>query len=162
MLGAPAKATAEILKRDPECSPSLEQCVQHLAQQRNGAWLRGASDRGMCHSKGGDQRKTFLPSVNNFMVSHPGQTIIDKNIPTDLDVVGDETENNSANPQTLIEENQHINSSEESELMANADYDAPKKPLMLQLQDIDNFILLLNDAPPPVPVYPLGAGAGAQ
>ncbi|GFV49902.1 transposable element Tcb2 transposase [Trichonephila clavipes] len=28
---------------------------------------------------------------------------------TDHDVVGDEIENNSANPQTLVEENQHIN-----------------------------------------------------
>ncbi|GFX83913.1 hypothetical protein TNCV_4286331 [Trichonephila clavipes] len=42
--------------------------------------LRGASDRGMCRSKGGDHRKTFLPSTNNFMVAYPGQTIIDKNI----------------------------------------------------------------------------------
>ncbi|GFY30108.1 hypothetical protein TNCV_4074211 [Trichonephila clavipes] len=42
--------------------------------------LRGASDRGMCRSKGGNQRKAFLPSANNFMVTHPGQTIIDKNI----------------------------------------------------------------------------------
>ncbi|GFX24554.1 hypothetical protein TNCV_3343341 [Trichonephila clavipes] len=34
----------------------------------------------MCRSKGGDQRKTFLPFANNFMLTHPGQTIIDKNI----------------------------------------------------------------------------------
>ncbi|GFU90025.1 uncharacterized protein TNCV_2439121 [Trichonephila clavipes] len=47
---------------------------------------------------------------------------------TDHDVVGDETENNSANSQTLVVENQHINSPKETELMANADYDAPKKP----------------------------------
>ncbi|GFX74243.1 hypothetical protein TNCV_2912761 [Trichonephila clavipes] len=40
--------------------------------------LRGASDRGMCRSKGGNQRKTFLPSDNNFTVTHPGQTITDK------------------------------------------------------------------------------------
>ncbi|GFU65679.1 hypothetical protein TNCV_636021 [Trichonephila clavipes] len=56
----------------------------------------------MCRSKGGNQRKASLSSANNFMVIHPGQTIIDKNIATDHDVVGDETENNSANPQTLI------------------------------------------------------------
>ncbi|GFT84183.1 hypothetical protein TNCV_1150021 [Trichonephila clavipes] len=42
--------------------------------------LRAASDRGMCRSKEGDQRKTFLPSANNFMVTYPGQAIIDKNI----------------------------------------------------------------------------------
>ncbi|GFX15170.1 uncharacterized protein TNCV_2708751 [Trichonephila clavipes] len=125
----------------------------------------------MCHLKGGDQRKTFLPSANNFMVTHPGQTIIDKYIgerlstayfraatvenavkgfkkcgiethnpldfsehdfavskATDHDVVCYETENNRANPQTLVVENQHINAPEEPELMANADSDAPKKP----------------------------------
>ncbi|GFT65623.1 hypothetical protein TNCV_869161 [Trichonephila clavipes] len=114
--------------------------------------LRGASDRGMCRSKGGDQRKTFLPSANKFKITHPGQTIIDKNTgessctayfraakvgntvkrfkicgiethnhlvfsehdfaaskATDHDVVGDETENNSANLQTLVVENQHVN-----------------------------------------------------
>ncbi|GFW79559.1 hypothetical protein TNCV_128641 [Trichonephila clavipes] len=43
------------------------------------------------------------------------------------DVVGDET-NPSANPQNLVVENQHINPPEEPELMANADYDALKKP----------------------------------
>ncbi|GFW67725.1 uncharacterized protein TNCV_3445971 [Trichonephila clavipes] len=32
----------------------------------------------MCRSKGGNQRKASLPSANNFMVIHPGQTIIDK------------------------------------------------------------------------------------
>ncbi|GFV55561.1 hypothetical protein TNCV_2574011 [Trichonephila clavipes] len=95
----------------------------------------------MCRSKGGNQRKASLPSANNFRVTHPGQTILDKNIgerlstayfreatvgnavkwlkkcaigthnplvfsehvfaaskATDHDVVGDETENNSANP----------------------------------------------------------------
>ncbi|GFV46378.1 hypothetical protein TNCV_3232671 [Trichonephila clavipes] len=46
----------------------------------------------------------------------------------DHDVVDDETENNSANSQTLVVENQHINPPEEPELMANADYDALKKP----------------------------------
>ena len=46
---------------------------------------------------------------------------------TDHDVVGDETENNSANFQTLVVENQHINPPEEPELMANTDSDAPKK-----------------------------------
>ncbi|GFX28506.1 uncharacterized protein TNCV_1153151 [Trichonephila clavipes] len=98
------------------------------------------------------------------MVTHPGQTIIDKNISeswstayfraatvgnavkgfkkcgiethnllvfsehdfaaskaTDHYVVGDETENNSANRQTLVVENQHINPPEEPELMANTD-----------------------------------------
>ncbi|GFU67727.1 uncharacterized protein TNCV_2595301 [Trichonephila clavipes] len=106
------------------------------------------------------------------MVTHPGQTIIDKNIgeclstpyfraatvgndvkkfkkcaiethnplvfsehdfasskTTDHDVVGDETENNSANPQTLVVKNQHINPSEEPEFMANADYESLKKPV---------------------------------
>ncbi|GFU28772.1 uncharacterized protein TNCV_469281 [Trichonephila clavipes] len=48
---------------------------------------------------------------------------------TDHDVVGDEIENNSANPQTLVVENQHINPPEEPEYMANADYDALKKPV---------------------------------
>ncbi|GFX26333.1 hypothetical protein TNCV_949311 [Trichonephila clavipes] len=43
------------------------------------------------------------------------------------DVVGDEIENNRANPQTLVAENQHINPPEEPERMANADYDALKK-----------------------------------
>ncbi|GFY02101.1 putative RNA-directed DNA polymerase from transposon BS [Trichonephila clavipes] len=42
--------------------------------------LRGASNRGMCRSKGGEQTKRFLPSSNNFMVTYPGQTIADKNI----------------------------------------------------------------------------------
>ncbi|GFX58579.1 uncharacterized protein TNCV_417581 [Trichonephila clavipes] len=48
---------------------------------------------------------------------------------THHDVVGDKNENNSANLQTLVVENQHINPSEEPELMANADYDALKKPV---------------------------------
>ncbi|GFT29703.1 uncharacterized protein TNCV_4891211 [Trichonephila clavipes] len=48
---------------------------------------------------------------------------------TDHDVVGDEIENNSANPQSLVVENQHINLPEEPEHMANADYDALKKPV---------------------------------
>ncbi|GFW43828.1 uncharacterized protein TNCV_2854611 [Trichonephila clavipes] len=138
--------------------------------------LRSVSDRGMYHSKGGEQRKTFLPSANNFMVIHPEQFIIDKNIgerlstayfsapivgnavkglkkcgiethnhlvlsehdfsaskATDHDVVGDETENNSANPQTLVVENQHINPPEEPEFIANADYDAIKKPVSVFL-----------------------------
>ncbi|GFX35300.1 uncharacterized protein TNCV_101071 [Trichonephila clavipes] len=47
---------------------------------------------------------------------------------TGHDVVGDTTENNSANPQTLVVENQHINPPEKPELIANADSDAPKKP----------------------------------
>ncbi|GFW10791.1 hypothetical protein TNCV_4919101 [Trichonephila clavipes] len=34
----------------------------------------------MCHSKGGNQREASLPSANNFMFTHSGQTIIDKNI----------------------------------------------------------------------------------
>ncbi|GFX92212.1 uncharacterized protein TNCV_1741321 [Trichonephila clavipes] len=125
----------------------------------------------MCRSKRGDQRRAFLPSANNFMVTHPGQNIIDKNLgerlsiayfraatvgnairgfkkcgikthnhlvfsehdlaaskTTDYDVVGDATENNSANPQTLVVENQHINPPEEPELMANVEYDAPRMP----------------------------------
>ncbi|GFX82230.1 uncharacterized protein TNCV_33381 [Trichonephila clavipes] len=36
--------------------------------------------------------------------------------PTDHDVVGDETKNNSANPQMLVVENQHTNPPEEPEL----------------------------------------------
>ncbi|GFX95614.1 uncharacterized protein TNCV_4826281 [Trichonephila clavipes] len=47
----------------------------------------------------------------------------------DHDVVGRATENNSANPQTLVVENQHISPPEEPELMANADSNAPKKPV---------------------------------
>ncbi|GFS52303.1 uncharacterized protein TNCV_4850281 [Trichonephila clavipes] len=129
-----------------------------------------ASKRGIYRSKEGDQRKIFLQSANNFIITRPRETIIDKNIgeclstsyfksatvgntikgfkncgteihnplvfnehgfaaskAIDHDVVGDETENNSANPQTLVVENQHINHPEETELIANADYDAPKK-----------------------------------
>ncbi|GFU05853.1 uncharacterized protein TNCV_3394481 [Trichonephila clavipes] len=48
---------------------------------------------------------------------------------TDHFVVGDETENNSVNNQTPVVENQHINPPEEQELMAKADFDAPKKPV---------------------------------
>ncbi|GFU92402.1 uncharacterized protein TNCV_824281 [Trichonephila clavipes] len=44
----------------------------------------------------------------------------------DHDVVGDETENNSANPQTLVVGNHYINPHREPELMANAGYDTPK------------------------------------
>ncbi|GFS99039.1 hypothetical protein TNCV_1890481 [Trichonephila clavipes] len=46
---------------------------------------------------------------------------------TDHEVVGDATEINSANHQTLVVENQHINPSEEPELMANSNFDATKK-----------------------------------
>ncbi|GFU41330.1 hypothetical protein TNCV_3011511 [Trichonephila clavipes] len=46
---------------------------------------------------------------------------------TDHDVLGDETESNSANTQTLVIENQHINPPQEPKLTAHADYDAPKK-----------------------------------
>ncbi|GFU78208.1 DDE-1 domain-containing protein [Trichonephila clavipes] len=54
---------------------------------------------------------------------------------TDHDVVGDATEINSANPQTLAVENQHKNPSEEPELIANADSDAPKStPLKEMLE----------------------------
>ncbi|GFU31744.1 hypothetical protein TNCV_1176201 [Trichonephila clavipes] len=128
----------------------------------------------MCRSKGGNQRKASLPFGNNFMITHQGQTIIDKNNGerlstayfrtatvgnavkgfkkcaikthkpllfrehdftasnvTDYDIVGDETENNSSNSPTLVVENQHINPPEELELMANADYDALKKPVLV-------------------------------
>ncbi|GFU25961.1 uncharacterized protein TNCV_5104581 [Trichonephila clavipes] len=51
----------------------------------------------------------------------------------DHDVVGDEIENNSANLQTLVVENQHTNPPEEPEHMANADYDALKKPVSVFL-----------------------------
>ncbi|GFV15502.1 DDE-1 domain-containing protein [Trichonephila clavipes] len=104
----------------------------------------------------GDQN-TFLPSAHNFIVTHPRQTIIDKNIgellsssyfkaatvgntvkgfkeigiephnplvfsehdfaaskTTDHEVVGDETENNRANTQSLVVENEHINLPKES------------------------------------------------
>ncbi|GFV27380.1 uncharacterized protein TNCV_3795751 [Trichonephila clavipes] len=47
----------------------------------------------------------------------------------DHDVVGEATENNSADPRTLVAENQHIYPPEEPELKANADSDAPKKPV---------------------------------
>ncbi|GFW04773.1 hypothetical protein TNCV_4880091 [Trichonephila clavipes] len=47
---------------------------------------------------------------------------------TDHDVV-DEIENNSANTQSLVVENQHINPPKEPEHTTNADYDALKKPL---------------------------------
>ncbi|GFS54491.1 uncharacterized protein TNCV_1742611 [Trichonephila clavipes] len=50
---------------------------------------------------------------------------------TDYDVVGDATKNNSANPQTLVVETQHINPPEEPELMANANSDAPNKPVIV-------------------------------
>ncbi|GFS70729.1 hypothetical protein TNCV_498141 [Trichonephila clavipes] len=46
---------------------------------------------------------------------------------TDHDVIDDEIENNSVNPQTLAVTNQHINPPEEPEHMANVDYDAVKK-----------------------------------
>ncbi|GFU36835.1 hypothetical protein TNCV_4148871 [Trichonephila clavipes] len=52
---------------------------------------------------------------------------------TDHDVVGDEIENNSANPQTLVVENQHINPPEEAGHMAKTDYDALKKPVSVLL-----------------------------
>ncbi|GFU23806.1 DDE-1 domain-containing protein [Trichonephila clavipes] len=48
---------------------------------------------------------------------------------TDHDVIGDATENNSANPKTLVVENQHINTSKEPELMAKADSNILKKPV---------------------------------
>ncbi|GFU27385.1 uncharacterized protein TNCV_3906251 [Trichonephila clavipes] len=47
---------------------------------------------------------------------------------TDHDV-GDKNENNCENQQTLVLETQHVNPPEEPELMANADYDPPKKPV---------------------------------
>ncbi|GFX00814.1 uncharacterized protein TNCV_4577811 [Trichonephila clavipes] len=124
----------------------------------------------MCRSKGTGDRKAFVQSANYFMVTHSGQTIMEKNIgerlstayfravtvgnavkgfkkcgietynslvlrehdfaasnSTDHNVLGDETDNNSANPQSLVVENQHINPPEEPELMANADYDSLKK-----------------------------------
>ncbi|GFS70564.1 uncharacterized protein TNCV_1490281 [Trichonephila clavipes] len=48
---------------------------------------------------------------------------------TNPDVVGDVTEINSANPQILVVENQHINPPEELVLMANTESYAPKKPV---------------------------------
>ncbi|GFU56811.1 hypothetical protein TNCV_2539811 [Trichonephila clavipes] len=49
----------------------------------------------------------------------------------DQGVVGDETEKNSANPQTLVVENQYINPPELPELMVNANYHSPKKPVSI-------------------------------
>ncbi|GFW19347.1 uncharacterized protein TNCV_256741 [Trichonephila clavipes] len=60
---------------------------------------------------------------------------------TDHDVVGDGTEINSANPQTLEVENQHKNPPEEPELMSNADSDAPKKPVNVFFFFISNHCL---------------------
>ncbi|GFV80119.1 uncharacterized protein TNCV_1476821 [Trichonephila clavipes] len=125
--------------------------------------LRDVPDRGRLHSKGGDQRKKFLPSANNFMVTHPRQTITDKNISnmtllllktTDHVFVGDETENNIVNPQTLVAEYQHINPPE-PECMATADSDTPKKPLsVLDLKPLpkttqytDNCVEVLLKSP---------------
>ncbi|PRD31816.1 UNVERIFIED_CONTAM: hypothetical protein NCL1_22342 [Trichonephila clavipes] len=62
------------------------------------------------------------------MVTHPRQTIIDKNIRERLSTAYLK-EATGTTPQTLVVENQHINPPEEPELMANADYDAPKKPV---------------------------------
>ncbi|GFY33522.1 uncharacterized protein TNCV_4538501 [Trichonephila clavipes] len=105
----------------------------------------------MCLSKGGDQRKTFLTSAK------PPQPPKDKPVgnavkgfkewgiephtplvfsecdfaaarTTNHDVIGDVTEINSANPQTKVVENQHINPPEEPELITNTDSDVPKKP----------------------------------
>ncbi|GFS79108.1 hypothetical protein TNCV_4408321 [Trichonephila clavipes] len=108
----------------------------------------------MCPSKGGDQRKTFLPSANNFMQpatvgnavkgfkkcgieTHNLRVFSEHDFAaskaTDHDVVDDEIENSRANPQTLVVENQHINHLEEPEHMAHADYDALKKPTRLKL-----------------------------
>ncbi|PRD23646.1 UNVERIFIED_CONTAM: hypothetical protein NCL1_45832 [Trichonephila clavipes] len=56
-------------------------------------------------------------------------TLLLQKLLTDHDVVGDETENTSANTQTLVVEKQHINPPEEPGLMANADNDALKKHL---------------------------------
>ncbi|GFV87424.1 uncharacterized protein TNCV_4033961 [Trichonephila clavipes] len=48
---------------------------------------------------------------------------------TNHDVVGDVTEINSADTQTLVVENQYINPPEVPVLMANTDSDATKKPV---------------------------------
>ncbi|GFX45640.1 uncharacterized protein TNCV_176331 [Trichonephila clavipes] len=58
---------------------------------------------------------------------------------SDYDIVDDETANNSANPQTLVVTNQHINPPEEPELMANANYDALKK--------LASFFFISNHCP---------------
>ncbi|GFV34854.1 uncharacterized protein TNCV_1451581 [Trichonephila clavipes] len=75
--------------------------------------LKGLNKRGI------ETHKPLVLSKHDFAASKA----------TDHDVVGDETENNSAHPQTLVAENQHINPPEEPELTANADYDALKKPV---------------------------------
>ncbi|GFU22095.1 dynein beta chain, ciliary [Trichonephila clavipes] len=120
------------------------------------------------------QNVSHLQACDNIILTHPGQTITDKNIgevlsttyfkaatvgnavkgfkkcgielhnplvlseydfaaakTTDDGVVGDAAENNSANPQTLVVENQHINPTEAPEVMVNADSDASKKPVSI-------------------------------
>ncbi|GFV79810.1 hypothetical protein TNCV_1726351 [Trichonephila clavipes] len=86
-------------------------------------WDKGASDRGMNRSKEAHQRKILLPAstVGNAVKGYKKCEIETHNPlvfreydfsasnATDHDVVDDETENNSANPQTLVVEIQHIN-----------------------------------------------------
>ncbi|GFX77840.1 uncharacterized protein TNCV_432251 [Trichonephila clavipes] len=48
---------------------------------------------------------------------------------TNHDVVGDATDINSADPQTLVVKNQHINPPEETELMEYTNSDTPTKPV---------------------------------
>ncbi|GFX33020.1 uncharacterized protein TNCV_3812891 [Trichonephila clavipes] len=48
---------------------------------------------------------------------------------TNHDVISDATKISSANPQTLVVENQYINPPEKPEIMKNIDSDAPKKPI---------------------------------
>ncbi|GFS80810.1 DDE-1 domain-containing protein [Trichonephila clavipes] len=102
----------------------------------------------------GPLKTYYSQTCDNFMVTHPGQTITDKNIEWgieshnplgisecdfaaaktgDHDGVGDATENNSANPQTLAVETQHITPSppEEPEITVNAGSNAPRSLLVL-------------------------------
>ncbi|GFT60616.1 uncharacterized protein TNCV_1966881 [Trichonephila clavipes] len=67
---------------------------------------------------------------------------------TDNVIVGDETENNSANLQTVVVENKYINPLEEPELMENADPDAPKKPASgFDLKPLLNITQCINSKP---------------
>ncbi|GFS51702.1 hypothetical protein TNCV_613811 [Trichonephila clavipes] len=71
--------------------------------------LSGASDRGMCRSKGGDQRKTFLPSAKNSTLAPERES--------------------SWKYQDPGSRKQHINAPEEPEHMENTDSGALKKPV---------------------------------
>ena len=58
-------------------------------------------------------KECMIEPHNSFVFSEHGFAAAKT---TDCDAVGDETENNSANPQTLVVKNQHVNPPEEPEL----------------------------------------------